>query len=322
MPDYRAKTGSRGPTQGAFTKPGFFYPSPSDPVNDYGLVERKTVDSKEQPVAYLTAHPSDANLLLCKQEYTDNEDGKKTRTRIYRTLPGKKTTRYLYDDDLAVFIAIDTQDVAIGSAAPTDSLILQAEDGGDTSQGWITRQVIRLTALPATKVEYKTEQFTFPAILTSLTATKKSYGKGKIEVAEDEYDYRTDINTAYLVIPVIRPAVSGPTRMRIVTEFFSSTDAPAPDAIYEILPNNPRCGGKLLNFNCGEVLNDAISLSAAAATNDMSLYGLTEEYTLGASTPDATTYTDAIGTEKLLASDVARFRGDIWTKTNTYVTLR
>jgi hypothetical protein len=399
MPDYRKQTGSRGPTRGSFTKPGFFYPSPDDPINDYGLIERKTVDSKEQPVAYLTAHPDNANLLLCKQEYLDNEDGKKTRTRIYRTLPGKKTTRYIFDDDLDVYVAISTQDVAIGSSHPTDSLILQAEDSVNKDMGWTTRQIVSLTELPKPKMDVKTEQFTFPALLEDIAATTVNVGKGKIETGLESFIYATGINTLTSILPLIRPALTAPSPMRVVTEFHDSKTAtatgeastdvvtfaaqitpatnlcitfsviaggaglaantpyylrdvsgqtaklaaspggaaidftsnissstayttPTKDALYEIFPNNPRFSGQLINFNFGEVLHDAIDITAEAGTNDHSLFGLTESVSIGATSPTYTEYNADIGKEKLIASDIARYRGNIWTKQNTYITLR
>lgn len=318
-PDYRRQTGTRPPTQGQWTKPGFFFPSPANPESDYGLIENKTVDSKEKPIAYLTQHPLYSNLLLTKQTYDSAEDGKKSRTRIYRTLPGYKTTRYAYDDEIDAIVAIDEQDVAIGTDAPTDALLLDFTDT-PTDQGWISRTTIRLAALPNSRTEYVTEQFTFPALLESVSGVTRNVGRGNVEVAEDTTEYQTGINTLYIITPVIRPPITAPTTMRVVTSFHSSQ--PTKDEIYVIAPNNPRFSGRLIDFNFGEVLNDSFTLDADAGTYDNALWGHSESVEVGASVPTCTAYKAAIDTEKLIASDVKRYRGKIWIKQNTYVTLR
>lgn len=82
MADVRKQAGVRQATQGQFAKPGVQYPTP-DTVNDFVVVERKTVDSKEQPSAYGTPHPSIPTAKLVNQTYEGDEDGKKTRTRVY-----------------------------------------------------------------------------------------------------------------------------------------------------------------------------------------------------------------------------------------------
>ena len=82
MPDIRKPAGNRTASSGQFTKPGVKYPTP-DTTNDFFIVERKTVDSKEQPIAYGTAHATAATAVLIEQKYESEDDGKKTRTRIY-----------------------------------------------------------------------------------------------------------------------------------------------------------------------------------------------------------------------------------------------
>ena len=135
---------------------------------------------------------------------------------------------------------------------------------------------------------------------------------------------------------MIRPAISAPTVHKVVTEFFYKNGAGnfinsagtsvgetlTADAVYEILPNNVRFSGRLFDFNFGEVLNDALTLSATAGAYDMSLKGLTESVTFGVSSPTKTAYNTAIGTEIKLASDVLIWRGAFYIKRNTYINLR
>ena len=82
MPDIRNKAGVRSPTRGQSNKPSVLYPT-EDVSNDFLIVERKTVDSKEAPIAYGTAHPTISQAVLVDQKFELEEDGKKTRTRIY-----------------------------------------------------------------------------------------------------------------------------------------------------------------------------------------------------------------------------------------------
>lgn len=336
MPDnVRKHSGVRGATQGQYNKPGYFYPNPDSPLTDYGLVERKTVDSKEKPVAYLTAHPIDSALKLTLQKMESDEDGKKTRTRIYRTLPGQPNSKYVFDEEINAYVEIVTCDYALNEAAPTDPLIIQCSDA-ENEQGWITRTTMKLSGAPATKTEYRTEQFTFPAILQSVTAQTLNVGEGNVTVAADTTEWHTGINTFVAILPVIRPAISAPTVHKVVTEFFykdatghfrnsSGTDIGTTltaDAVYEILPNNVRFSGRLFDFNFGEVLNDGLTVSASAGPYDLSLKGLSESVSFGPSAPTKTAYNAAIGTEVLLASDVLVWRGAFYIKRNTYINLR
>ena len=331
----RKHSGVRGPTQGQYNKPGYFYPNAAATTTDYGLVERKTVDTKEKPATYLTAHPVDSALKLTLTKMESDEDNVKTRTRIYRTLPGQPTSKFVFDEEINAYVEIITQDLAIGTAAPTDPLIIQCSDS-ENAQGWITRTSMKLSGAPATKTEYKTEQFTFPAILQSLAVDAVSVGEGNVTVAEDTVEWLTGINTFVAIKPVIRPAISAPTVHKVVTEFFYKNGAGnfinsagtsvgatlTADAVYEILPNNVRFSGRLFDFNFGEVLNDALTLSATAGAYDMSLKGLTESVTFGVSSPTKTAYNAAIGTEIKLASDVLIWRGAFYIKRNTYINLR
>jgi len=81
MPDLRKHTGIRKPTQGQHNKPGVSYPTPD--TGEYLIIERKTVDSKEQPIAYGTAHPTLTEAVLIDQSYETAEDLAKVRVRVY-----------------------------------------------------------------------------------------------------------------------------------------------------------------------------------------------------------------------------------------------
>lgn len=338
MAEIRKQTGTRGATQGQYTKPGYFYPSPSDPVNDYGLIERKTVDSKDTPIAYGTAHPDDALLKLCMQKYEAQEDGMKSRTRLYRTLPGEAVSKYVYDDEIGEYITVTTQDVAIGTANPTDTMILQCQDSSPTESGWITRTTMTLAAMPAARTEYRTEQFTFPALLASVSGEVKTFGQGNVQTGADTTDYRTGINSAYVVTPSLRPAITAPTKHKIVTSYFRLADdghfynsagtdvgtdpATILDTVYTIAPNIIRASGRLVDFSYGEVLNNGFTINAEAGANDFELLGLEEEYIFGASTPNYTAYAAAIGTDQIVASDFQHWRGRIYTKRSVSIKLR
>lgn len=325
MSDYRKMSGTRDATRGQFTKPGIRYPNPSVP-SDFFLVENKTVDTKEQPIAYLTAHPTLTAAKLCRQDFAAEENGMKTRTRIYRTLPGAAITQRQWDDSLKSTVEISTQDLAYGTAAPSvvaEPLMLEFMDS-PTENGWITRTIVRLPALPSDIVEYKTQNFGFPAILDSLTATVSNVGFGNVRIDEDTTVFLTGVNTVVSVLPVIRPAINLPTVHRITTSFFKSTELPAQDALYSINTNNIRADGQLLRFALGEVLNNAITATATAGTLDSSLAGLSESFSWGASAPSATEYVnDVVADEwKIIASDLVPYRGHIWIRQRTEIKLK
>lgn len=392
--DHRRQTGVRAPAQGQWNKPGVFFPTPGN-YSDYGLIEVADVDSKEQALPYLTPHPSNAALLLTKQTFSEPQNAQKTRTRIYRTLPGALQTRTVYDEILNADVTVETQDLAIGTPMSRTGIVLSSQDSDPTEQGWITRTTMRLAALPKTQSKVVTQQFTFPAILTAATIDVKNFG---VEMEADGVTIaRSNINTAYVITPTIRPAISAPTKHYITTEYFleeafsNATSAssvltftgfvpatskavqftsltggsnlsvgrpyyligvsgqtaqlslnpggtaitlaspitastgiviPADDPLYEISTNNPRYSGRLVDFNFGEVLNNAFDVNASAGANDYTLSGLTESYSIGNSTPTATAYQADIGSRKIISSDVERYRGSLWVKTNTAINIR
>jgi len=327
MPDIRKKTGSRTATQGQYNKPGIYFPNPSDP-SDFVLVEQKTVDSKEETIAYGTAHPTAAlsTALLCKQDFSANEDNVKSRTRIYRTLPGAATTIQQWDDALKSSVEIETQDIAWGSAAPTaiaEPRLLTHTDSPNES-GWITRTITRLAALPSDILDYKTQNFTFPAILIDLTATLAEVGFGNVRVSEDETQWHTGVNSIVSTNSNIRPAISVPTVHKITTSFFQSSALPSDDVLYSIAPNNVRADGHLLRFALGELLNNAISASASAGVYDAQLAGLSESFSWGASAPSASTYLADVAAAgwKIIASDVLPYRGNIYIRQRTEIKLK
>jgi hypothetical protein len=331
MADLRKQSGVRGPTQGQFTKPGISYPTPGV-YTDYMVVERKTVDAKEQPAAYLASHPILTAAKLTKQSFDAEEDNKKTRTRIFRTLPGAKLKKYKFDETLAVAVEIETQDIAIGTAHPSavdEPLLLDCVDA-PTEMGWTSRTIVRLLALPATRTEYKSDQFTFPAILEDIDIDKYSVGNRGGYGNPSGTDFWNAKNTVVIINPTIRPSISVPTIHKVVTSWHSSQ--PAVDTVFTIAPNSCQFSGKMVSFNLGQVLMDELTFSIAADSLDPNYAGLTEAATIGASSPTATEWLgdpDAAppvaplqGTEQLISSDVQLYRGNIWIKRNIYITLK
>ena len=332
MAKLRNQTGSRTGTQGQFSKPGVYFPTPGS-LTDILIVESKTVDSKDATVAYLTAHPVETTALLVKQEFSGFEDGKKTRTRTYRTLPGAATLKYMWDDSLRTYVEIQTQDVAIGTAGPTaaaEPRLLEINDA-ITDMGWTTRTIVRIpsaiTMSDLNREEYRTEQFMFPAILAagSPVATPTNTGFGNVQTAEDTSEWvGSGRYTVYTVLTNIRPAISVPTIHKVETSFYTTATKPAASTVFTVLPNNIRADGRLVNFSLGDVINNGFTVSATASTYDAQLAGLTEEFIFGASSPNTTDYNADVtaGNWKIIASEVVHYRGNIWIKINTSVKLK
>jgi hypothetical protein len=173
--------------------------------------------------------------------------------------------------------------------------------------------------LPATRTEYKTQQFSFPALLDDITIDVADVGFGRYPISLTSDAYGTGINTFISVTPDLRPTLSLPTRIRIVTTFY--TYQPAPDNIFNIVTQDVSYNGIMFNFNFGDVLTNGQTITVTADANDQRYSGLTESVTFQASSPSRSSYTAQIGSEKVIFSDVEYYKSNIWFKRTGYVTL-
>lgn len=272
-------------------------------------VSQSIVDPSTSPVG---------GKLILQDQISAIDEAKAKREQVIVSAYPELTT-YDLDEQLGVVIINERKVIDHNTAYEAPQLVLSSTDR--PIDQWKTLRITsRLSELPAARVEYKTQQFTFPAILDSVKVTSLNLGFGRIPISVDESEYKTGINQYVSVQPNLRPALSLPTKIRIVTSFYTSR--PTPDPIYQITTQNISFNGSLFSFNFGDVITNQFTIGPITADeNDMRYSGLQEFIQFPASIPNRTTYSVLMGSEVVIFSDVEYYRSNIWFKRTGFVTL-
>jgi hypothetical protein len=229
-------------------------------------------------------------------------------------------TTYDLDEQLGVSIITEREIVDHNTPYPNPEPQYLISLNDRPLDKWKTLRITsRLSELPATRTEYKTQQFTFPALLSNIDVEPVYAGFGRYPTSLTTDAYGTGINSFVPVIPSLRPALSLPTRIKIVTTFHTSQ--PNPADIYIIVTQNASYDGIMFNFNFGDVITDGQTIAVEANGNDQRFAGLIESVTIAASNPTLTQYDAAKSTERVIFCDVEYYKSNIWVKRTGYVNL-
>jgi len=279
-----------------------------------GQVEATVSQSIVDP----STSPTGGKLILQDQISAIDEAKAKRETVAVSAYPN--LTTYDLDEQLNVVIINERTVIDHNTPYVAPPLVLTSNDR--PIDQWKTLRITsRMANLPPTRTEYKTQQFTFPAILDSVIVRSLSLGFGRVPISVDESEYQTGINKYVSVQPILRPALSIPASIRIVTTFYSSQ--PTPDPIFQISTQNISFNGSLFGFNFGDVLCNSVSIGPIEANSfDMRYSGLSESISFPASIPSRNSYQSQIGLERVIFSDVEYYRAGIWFKRTGYVTLK
>jgi len=228
-------------------------------------------------------------------------------------------TTYDLDEQLGVVIINERTIVNHNQPYSAPPLVLSSNDR--PIDQWKTLRITsRLANLPDPRIEYKTQQFSFPAILDSVIVNSLNLGFGNVQIDEDTVEFETNINKYVSIYPKIRPTLSIPTKIKIITTFYSSP--PSPDTIFTISTQKVSFNGTLISFNFGDVILNPLTVGPITASQyDRNYAGLSESISFSQSIPNRTTYNSLIGTEVVIFSDVEYYKSNIWTKTTGYITL-
>ena len=265
-----------------------------------------------------TSQLPEGGKFVLQDEISAIDSAKSQRERItVNSYPELKT--YDLDEQLGVVIITERKVVDHNTPYSAPSLVLTSSD--KPLDQWKTLRITsRLSNLPQQRTEYKTQQFTFPALLDSVTIGNYDLGFGRVPINDEDTQYATGINKFISIKPKIRPALSLPARIKIITTFYSSP--PNPDNPYQISTQNVSYNGSLFGFNFGDVLLDGLTIGPIVAnTFDQRYSGLSEGITFSASIPTKTQYNALIGTEVVIFSDVEYYKSNIWFKRTGYITL-
>ena len=262
--------------------------------------------------------PAGGKLVL--QDQISAIDEAKARRETVTVSSYPNLTTYDLDEQLNVVVINERTVIDHNTPYVAPPLVLTSNDR--PIDQWKTLRITsRMANLPPTRTEYKTQQFTFPAILDSVIVNSFNLGFGRVPINDTESSFKSNINKYVSVQPVLRPALSIPTQIKIVTTFYSSQ--PTPDQIFQISTQNVSFNGSLFAFNFGDVILNNLTIGPIVAnTYDMRYSGLSESVSFPASIPNRTQYLLFTGTEVVIFSDVEYYRAGIWFKRTGYVTLR
>jgi hypothetical protein len=262
--------------------------------------------------------PSGGKFVL-QDQISAIDSAKSQRERVTVSSYPELTT-YDLDEQLGVVVITERNVVDHNEPYAAPPLVLTLTDR--PLDQWKTLRITsRLSQLPPDRTEYKTQQFSFPALLVKATTTDLNLGFGRVPINEEETEWKAGINKFISITPDIRAALSLPARIRIVTTFYNSP--PVPDLPYQITTQNVSYNGSLFGFNFGDVLYDGgILVGPITANNyDQRFSGLTESISFAPSVPTRSQYNSLIGTEVVIFSDVEYYKSNIWFKRTGYVTL-
>lgn len=249
------------------------------------------------------------------------DSAKVEHTRV--TVPGyPELTSYDLDEVLNTVVINERTVINHNDPYSAPPLVLTVTDR--PIDQWKTLRITsRLANIPVTRTEYKTQQFTFPALLNGITVTDLDLGFGRIPINDEDSEFAVGINKFVSITPRLRPAISIPTQVKVVTKFFSgpppSSEISQP---YAIVPTSVSYNGSLFNISVGDVLTDAFTVGPIVASdNDTRLSGLSESISFIASIPTYSQYIAQIGQEKPIFCNVDYYKSDIWIVKTGYITL-
>ena len=271
----------------------------------------------EKSIVAPNQQPSGGKTVL-QDQISAIDSAKSQRERVTVASYPELTT---YDLDEQLGVVVITERNVVDHNEPYAALPLVLTSTDRPLDQWKTLRITsRLSQLPPVRTEYKTQQFSFPALLDGLTVHNYNLGFGRVPINDEETQYAEGINKFVSITPNIRAALSLPARIRIVTTF--SNSEPLPDLPYQITTQNVSYNGSLFGFNFGDVLTDGVVIPAIIADDyDQRFKGLSESISFPASIPTKSQYQLSIGTEIVIFSDVEYYKSNIWVKRTGYVTL-
>jgi hypothetical protein len=302
---------------------------PGPLVSAQALVDTPTglavANRTRQKVILAGATPSGSFNTL--QDAITAEDTFKGQRETVTVPVYPELTTYDLDENLNTVIITEREVVNHNTPYATKPLMISLKD--TPLDQWKTLRITsRYQSLPPTRTEFTTNQFTFPALLSPIVngvhIKQQNIGYGRVPISEEETELRDGINKFISITPKLRPALSLPTRIRVVTEFFdaNSTIVPAPFTPFQITLQKAQYNGSLFGFDFGDVITDGFTIGPiTASTLDQRYKGLSESITFFASVPTLTQYNALIGTEIVIYSNVEYIRSNIWTRTTGYVVL-
>lgn len=279
--------------------------------------------TRQQVIIANTTPSGSFNTLQDTVTAEDTFKGQQERV----TVPAyPELTTYSLDESLNAVVITEREVINHNTPYATKPLLLSSEDR--PLDQWKTLRITsRLSALPPKRIEFKTQQFTFPALLAGVAVKDLNVGFGRVPIDLDDAVFEEEINKFVSITPDLRPSVSMPTRVRIETEFVYGS-APTPESVYQITTQSIAYGGSLFNFNFGDVITNAFSVpetgSITASNFDSRFKGLSEAVSFSASIPNYTQYMAKVNSsnpEIVVFSEVEYVRSNLWTKTTGYVRL-
>lgn len=273
-----------------------------------------------EPLEPLSDDPVDPNAKLVSEQMLNEVEPAELNSlyvkvaRVYETLPGALTVSYDYDTELNANVKTSRQVIAsfitpladppVDNVPVEPELTLELRESPRTKYTKI-RIISELLTLPATKTEFQTGRYPFPALVTGITLFKE-----QLTLDPDRSEIRW--------YPTMRAEPNVPALFKTITSFH--IDGATTETLFVINPRNLIYRGISFQISINNVLNNSIT-TGAFFTDDANYGNMGESITFSSSTPSATDYTALIGTYQTVGCDITRWRGRIWVKVTQQVLL-
>jgi len=160
--------------------------------------------------------PSGGKSIL--QDQINAIDSQKAQRETIAVSNYPELTTYELDEPLGVVVITEREIIDHNEPYNAPPLVITAQD--KPIDQWKTLRITsRLQNLPPQRIEYKTQQFVFPSILFGINVVEATRGVGRIPINAQDSRYATGINKFVSVTPTLRPSLSLPTSIKIITDF-------------------------------------------------------------------------------------------------------
>lgn len=290
----------------------------SEEATGYPVYTRQYVVPRSQYDAgdFTGTDPVFGGATLTKLQMQELPEDNPLRSRyvivqaVYEPIPGPLLTGYQYDPDLNEVITTTKQVVAAGETAlsTTNGVISYKDEPVDANKS--VRIISSISALPASRTEYKTGSFSSPNLLTGINTSVFNFSDGQIR---------------YNVTPVMRAKRSYQTVYKYVRTYSYGQPTPSP-TLFDPIAINVYYDGFFFQVNIPDCLTDpniSIRFFTGIGTPAAAYYGILDEtYHVPTSDTTASQYLALVNSFQRVAYEVDYWKANIWVTTETFVLIK
>lgn len=265
--------------------------------------------------------PGYTSLVLFEQHVNPTEyDWVKEVVRIYEKNPSNVMLTWDFDADLNQWVQTTRQKIASNESAIITRDTLEVKQ--TAIDKWRSIQIVTsIWTLPPSKSEYKTGQWPFPELLSSVDVFAYRIGDAFYQSASgwnQRPRYECSVKPTWL-----RQLKNVQALFYVETSFFYGSGAWPAISLYTAPTRDVFYTGVLFRFDFRNVLCNAMTPNMGFTGVGDGKYGdIVESVSFAATNPSASTYYSMINQWKTIGVDQEKYRGDIYVQQKTQVLLQ